>query len=438
MNLVINTKCFIRETKKGLFLIANGEIYNITNEVLDIIYLCNGQNGVEQICTHFSNFTQRDIVEVIDFLIDEGIVAYTKKNDFVLPIVDEKYPTSITIELTYRCNEQCAFCISDAGRKFYNQTNIIDMELQKSDINRILEQMHELKISLLTLTGGEPLLRKELLYYTIYEAQRKNINVALLTNGTLIDEKISRELSEFSNLTNVQISLDGADNTTHDFLRHRKGSFDESVNAINFLKENGIEPSISFVLNKLNYEQYPDVILLAEQLDLQLRIAPVVPIGRGKENSDYLLTNKQITEFLKYTHRANDGKLSARIMPRERCSITTSPAIDPFGNIYPCMHMKFSEFKLGNIRSDKLKIIWDNSPVVKELQDYNKHKNSDCKSCWNKYICDGCIGVAYSYYQTIYKRDPYRCVANRNYTKSLLSEGDSETKEQVESMIDEV
>lgn len=436
MNLVIKTKCFVRETKKGLFLITNGEIYNITNDILDIIYLCNGKNGVEEICTHFPTFTQKDIIEVIDFWIDEGVLTYTQQNIFVLPIVDEKYPTSITVELTYRCNEQCTFCISDAGRKFYNQNNIIDMELQRSDIDRILEQMYELRISLLTLTGGEPLLRKELLYYTIYEAQRKNINVALLTNATLINKKIARELSEFSNLTNIQISLDGIDDATHDFLRHRKGSFDESLNAINLLKENGIKPSLSFVLNKLNYEQYPDMLLLAEQLDLQLRMAPVVPIGRGKENSDYLLTNKQITEFLKYTHRTNDGKLSARIMPRERCSITTSPAIDPFGNIYPCMHMKFSEFKLGNIRSDKIKDIWNNSSVIKELQNYNKHKNSDCKGCWNKYICDGCIGVAYSYYQTIYKRDPYRCMANRNYTKSLLSEGDSETKEQLESMLD--
>src|SRR5262249_49386374 len=130
-------------------------------------------------------------------------------------------PISAHMDLTYRCNERCVHCYLDHDDRG---------EMSTAEVTSLLDQMAEAGAFFLTLSGGEPLMRKD--FFEIVEhARRRMFNVKLKTNGLLIDEAKAIRLRELG-VETVQISVYSHRSEIHDAITKIPGSLGRTIEAI--------------------------------------------------------------------------------------------------------------------------------------------------------------------------------------------------------------
>jgi radical SAM protein with 4Fe4S-binding SPASM domain len=430
----VKEQVFIRNTAKGDYLLLGSTIFKVDETAQAVLKLCDGTHTYEDIiwilseqCGEPPGDVEKTVATFVEYLKNEGILTVCKNPSFIKPIYDYSRPSSVNIEITYQCNEFCKFCASNAGVPMHN-------ELDRKEIDALLDEIISSRITPVTITGGEPLLRKDLVLHMAKRVNTAGLKPNLLTNGTLIDLEVAHQLKE-AGIRFVQVSLDGANPDTHDAIRRRKGGFNQALRGIKALRDTGIEVSIGSVLTRENFDEMNALYNLGRELGVPVTSANVSPTGRGFDSA-LLLTPQQLCEHFCYTHETDNGEVSMLVVPRERCSIGTSPVITPAGDVYPCMLTKYEPLKLGNIRESTLQEIWKNSELLQELYSLNVHEVEPCRTCKNRLFCGGgCRGHAFAYHRTIYANDPYRCPATTLIIKEILKRGDEETRREVLELI---
>lgn len=317
--------------------------------------------------------------------------------------------------LTEGCNLRCKHCY----QKEYDPEKDISTEQAMSFLDHYFEVIKKWgKTASFSLTGGEPLTRKDL-FDIIAKIKGNEIPswVYILTNGTLIDKAMARRIKE-SGVDSVQISLDGARAETHDAIRG-KGNFDRAVKGIRNLLDEGVRVSTHYVMHKQNVSEVSDVIDLGTSLGVKnFTITRLVPIGVGKAMKELMLEPLEVKEVFTSLYRKQEELNSKGI----KCSLSeTRPlwclvdgnlegvcpvginglAILSDGTILPCRRFPI---KIGNILEDSLYDVWYNSDVLWELR--NRNNVEECGSCENKTRCWGCRGMAWAYYGNYMKPDP--------------------------------
>jgi radical SAM protein with 4Fe4S-binding SPASM domain len=310
------------------------------------------------------------------------------------PIRDIRY------QVTRGCNLRCPHCFSSSAKA-------LDNELSLKEAENMVIELKEHGAKLITLTGGEPLLRKQFTLDLIKILHSLGIYSRLFTNGYLLTEDIARTLKE-NGVNEVQISIDGLEEV-HDEFRGIPGSFNRCILAIKHLKSQGIRTIIRTTIIPQNCRQMPQLIDLAKELKVDgFRARPFVGVGRGMENREFILSPEEHEIALRYlttTRRKSslpiqllqpsfpflyDSKVKPKIMDNMyrgfRCSCGKQLcAITPDGWIKPCGY--FSK-KLGNIREEKFAKIWYENRFVCDLRGLEK-LNEFCMKCEYLSLCGG-------------------------------------------------
>ena len=198
----------------------------------------------------------------------------------------EKYgikPTKLAVlvyHLTQECNLRCKHCY------FYSGTPLKD-ELSDEEFLDITRMLANLGTQSLNISGGEPLLRRNLLFQIIKEAKKQRVErVRISTNGILLSKEDGEFFKEYD--VEVGVSLDGAKAETNDYIRG-KGSFDNAINAIMILTETGVHTTIGMTLMGSNLKEAEKMVHLAKELGVlgidfnQVRIK-----GRAEKYADTL------------------------------------------------------------------------------------------------------------------------------------------------------
>jgi MoaA/NifB/PqqE/SkfB family radical SAM enzyme len=133
-------------------------------------------------------------------------------------------PVVIVWNFTNQCNLNCLHCHQDSCPTS-NQA-----ELNTSQALKVVDNLANAGISILTFSGGEPLVRPDL-YEVIKYANGKGIFCTISSNGTLITPEVPEKLHR-AGIKSVEIGLDGVSAKTHDFLRNSPGSFDAAIEGI--------------------------------------------------------------------------------------------------------------------------------------------------------------------------------------------------------------
>lgn len=329
-----------------------------------------------------------------------------------------KLPLRLFWEVTSECNFRCKHCYADAGKKLTD-------ELNHEEALALVDELKNVGIFSLFIAGGEPLMRKNI-FDILERLSESAISATISTNGYFIDEKMAHRLSQ-CNLGLVTVSLDGSTSRTHEQFRGVKGSFEKTVNALDLLREYGVNTSVGYVLHRNNYAEVPDIITLCIKHGVKLiNIMRIAPVGRAASADEFSLTFAMHREIIHHLEQMYDEFKDKIAIMSDNPVISTwiminqgkkgkkgkghycdagkfTGYIQANGNVLPCGYLPVV---LGNLRHSSLKAIWA-STAAQRVRNLARQLPSECEECtYLPYCHGGCRGVCYSLYQRTDVRDP--------------------------------
>jgi len=301
-------------------------------------------------------------------------------------------PFTAHLDLTYRCNEKCVHCYLDHDDHG---------EMTTVEIKHLLKEMADAGVFILTFSGGEIFLRKDLFEILEY-ARELTFCIKLKTNAVLIREVQAARLRELA-VDSIQVSIYSHRPEVHDAITKLPGSLKRSVNAIRFLKSQGLKVVMANVLMTENMQDYEGVQNLARELGADFTLDPTVsPMMDGDRSTvalnagDAVLRKLfrdqglvgDVEEFCSPPVATDEGVLDS--LP---CSAGhTACYVSPYGEFYPCVQFPLS---CGNVRQQRFIDIWRDSPQLKEVRAIRLRDLSSCSKCAHGGSCTRCPGLAF-------------------------------------------
>jgi len=312
---------------------------------------------------------------------------------------------SIIFDVTNRCNLRCRHCYNDSGAKR-------DDELTFEEIKKSVDTFADAGVLNMVVSGGEPLLHPRI-FDIIEYIRSKPMSCIIFTNGTLITEDVVKKFKELS-IVSVAMSIDGATPETNDSFRGVKGSFEKTRKAIEMMLEAGIPVRINVCLHKGIVDEFNDLLNLFRKWKISdYSIGPVSYTGRSEE-SDFVITPeeyKKVLKQLKEYESARGGKNELPYVPqRTNCGAgMNSLTVKSNGIITLCSPFP-DEISLGNIRTDSIREIWNNSELLNEIRRVDVSENEMCRGCRHIKVCQGgCMAHNYRRTGELGSGDPYEC-----------------------------
>jgi len=161
--------------------------------------------------------------------------------------------------LTRQCNLACRHCYMDARGK-------ADDEMSLEEGIHLEDELADLKIPILILTGGEPLLSRNF-YPLAFHAREIGLRTVISTNGTLITPEVARLLAE-ARIRYVGVSLDAATPQRHDAFRGVAGAYERALQGLRNARDAGLKTGLRITLTRDNWQDVPALLnlALAEQI----------------------------------------------------------------------------------------------------------------------------------------------------------------------------
>ena len=221
------------------------------------------------------------------------VLRYNRKSgdlpSHLLQFSADKKPV-VVWNMTRRCNLKCMHCYSASADMEYPD------ELTTDEGKTLIDDLAAFGAPVILFSGGEPLMRRNLLELAQYAAD-KGMRAVISTNGTLITKDIAAQLRKI-NLSYVGVSLDGLEKT-HDRFRGAKGAFAKAMEGIRNCREAGIKVGIRFTVNKRNLADVPAMFDLLKQEKIErLCFYHLVYTGRGSKLRDEDLTHEETRALL--------------------------------------------------------------------------------------------------------------------------------------------
>jgi len=339
-------------------------------------------------------------------------------------------PKWIAWEITRRCNLNCVHCRSSSELVVEKHP-----DFSMDEAFRIIDDIAGYAKPVVVLSGGEPLLRKDVFEIAKYGSE-KGLRMCLATNGLLVTDEVCKKVKE-SGMRIVSLSLDGASEEIHDDFRKQKGAFSGTINAAKLFRKNNIEFLINSSFTKRNQEEIPRVYKLAKELGATAwYMFMIVPTGRGEEIMNELISKEDYEKLLEWHYEMEKGEKDMLVRPtcaphyyrvilqkskeegekfkRRSLKFSTGGAkgciagqlialIDVDGNVLPCSYFPKSA---GNVREKSFKEIWEDSGLFKDLRNFKKYKGK-CGSCEYITVCGGCRARSYSVYGDYLEEEPF-------------------------------
>jgi pyrroloquinoline quinone biosynthesis protein E len=199
-------------------------------------------------------------------------------------------PYTLVAELSYRCPLHCPYCSNpvDIGGDRYRS------ELSTEDWARVFGEARALGVLQLALTGGEPMLRRDLDELAA-AARAAGLYSTLVTAGTLLTRERAARLKD-AGLDHVQVSIQSPDPAENDRIAGNR-SFAKKIAAARAARELGFPLTINCVLHRQNLDRIEDILLLAEELGAQrLELANTQYYGWAVVNQQALMPTREQLE----------------------------------------------------------------------------------------------------------------------------------------------
>ena len=348
------------------------------------------------------------------------VLRYSRKSgelpSHLLQFSADKKPV-VVWNMTRRCNLKCIHCYSNSADIDYPD------ELTTEEGKKLIDDLAAFGSPVILFSGGEPLMRKDLLDLAQY-ARDKGMRAVISTNGTLITKDIAAKLQKVG-LSYVGVSLDGMEKT-HDRFRGKKGAFAAAIEGIRNCREAGIKVGIRFTVNKHNLADVKDMFkLLRKEKIERLCFYHLVYTGRGSKLREEDLTHKETRRLIDLiateTKKMFDEGLTPEIltvdnhadgpylylkmkkenperakeilelleMNEGNSSGVGIGCVSWDGEVYPDQFWRNQS--LGNVRQRPFSEIWmdEKNEFLMKMKDKKKYVQGRCAGCLWLNVCGG-------------------------------------------------
>jgi AdoMet-dependent heme synthase len=341
-------------------------------------------------------------------------------------------------EITRSCNLVCSHCRASATPGGYTD------ELSTEEGYRLIDQILEVGRPIIILTGGEPLVRKDVFQIARYAVSR-GLRVVIGTNGTLVTEEIAANLKSIP-ISRLGISLDFPTARLQDDFRGKVGAFDAAMKGIANAREAGLEIQINCTLTRLNIAYLDELLVLAlKEGAVAFHPFFLVPTGRGKGMESVELSPQEYEQALNWIYdrqlelghrisfKPTDAPHYLRIVDQRQTQSAKSGApvqeksptsthhhstnsitrgclagtgfcfVSHRGRVQGCGYL---DVEAGDVRKQPFGQIWANSALFHCLRDISNLKGK-CGICEFKKACGGCRARAFETTGDYLDAEPY-------------------------------
>ncbi|NLE29720.1 MAG: radical SAM protein [Phycisphaerae bacterium] len=301
-----------------------------------------------------------------------------------------RHPMWVAWQVTYRCNFRCGFC----GYWHDEQGKQPEQTVEQFEYGA--RQMARLGSVFVSLAGGEPLLRDDIV--ALVEVIARWHLPFVTTNGYLMTPELARELYE-AGAWGVSVSIDYANAEQHDRRRGMKGAFDRAVRALEYLakgrKYAWQRVNLMSVLMHDNLDQMEELIKIARGCGAYFMVQPYSAMKTGDER--FVCRDPQVSEKLLELRGRYPNMLSnPYFLSQFRNAVTQGVGgcmagrafynIDSLGNVSICVERR--SVPVGNLYEDNIVLLY------RKMRE--EAKGNTCKSCW--YNCRGELESLYHPY----------------------------------------
>jgi radical SAM protein len=356
-------------------------------------------------------------------------------------------PYIVIWEITQACDLACLHCRACAQPKRSPQ------ELSTEEGKRLIDEIAQMQVAVFVLTGGDPVKRPDL-FALIEHARAVGVRVSLTPSATpLLTRDVIQRLKD-SGLARLAVSLDGSTRRTHDAFRGMSGSFDRTMEAIEWANQVGLPVQINTTFSRTNLEDFDNIAALMETKKIALwSVFFLVPTGRGKVAS--LLSAEEFEDLFAKLHKLSKRasfhiktteaqhyrryvlqqsvaerrgpSVPAVAAPKIEDTIGRAPRglndgkgfvfVSHTGEVFPSGFLPFAG---GNIRSDSLSRIYRESPIFQQLRDPDQ-LGGKCGACEFRKICGGSRARAYALTGDPLAEEPCCVYVPKNYTAPTVT-----------------
>ncbi|HOJ33548.1 MAG TPA: radical SAM protein [Candidatus Hydrogenedentes bacterium] len=338
-------------------------------------------------------------------------------------------PRLIAWELTRTCTLHCRHCRAAARNVPY------DEELSFDEIVRVLDNIATKFKPIMILTGGEPLLRADILDI-IRHVRACGCRPVLATCGVPLTPKYAQDIKD-AGVERISISIDGPDAATHDDFRGMPGAFDATMRGIHAARTADLPFQVNTTVTRRNVAHLERILQLAIDVGAAaFHPFLLVPTGRGKELEAETLRAEEYEQVLQRIYelrsqtpipfkptcaphyyrifRQNEAAAGREVtvethgldaMTKGCMGGNSFAFISHVGKVQIC---GFLDVEAGNLRKENYDFvhIWQESPLFLELRDYRNYKG-DCGRCDYRRWCGGCRARAYAIAGDYLEEEPF-------------------------------
>lgn len=324
-------------------------------------------------------------------------------------------PVSCQIEIDDRCNNNCIHCYNHWRHEKCHTGQSMDSKT----LARVIEQLVVSKVLQVTITGGEPLLNKKILFEAIEELILNKIPCSVNSNLTLLRKTDVKTMFNLG-MRGVMTSVFSFDKDKHDYIAGRKGAFDDVVEGIKVAHGNGLKVAVSMVITKFNENEIIETAKFLKKLGVtQFFATKASPPINSINFQEYMISKDSLVRslddllFLEKNEKMDVGILECyplcaykkgkyHFATKRSCSAgITTCTIGANGDTRACSH---SDKIFGNVLKERLKDIWHKMSPLRE----DGNLPNDCNHCEFLPECSGGCRIDSKYcFGSFNSLDPY-------------------------------
>src|SRR5258708_5378831 len=342
-------------------------------------------------------------------------------------------PYTLVAELTYRCPLRCVYCSNPVD--FHRSR----AELWTDEWRRAFSQAAELGVMQLHLSGGEPVLRDDLVEL-IQHARAQDLYTNLITGGTLLDEDKLRRFRD-AGLDHIQLSIQGAVRESAEMIAGVR-SHQKKIDVARLIRQIGFPLTLNVVIHRLNIAEVPELVALALDLGAdRLELANTQFYAWAAENRRALLPTREdyyrAEEIAREAIAKYRSPLEIAFVQNDYLSGEPKPCmggwgrsymcINPTGEVMPCHAASvIPGLRFESVRDGALEKIWRDSPAMNAFRG-DDWMMEPCRSCVRKEIdFGGCRCQAFMLAGNAAEADPIcRLSPHHEVVESMRNDADA-------------